>query len=78
MNKNGHRKLYFLTYKSMVEAASFILAAQGFAQRADQYRAIKSKSVGGSGESNGVEIRSVIHRITREKYILKKVSKEAP
>ena len=37
---NGHRKLYFLTYEQMLKAAEYLLAAQKFSNRIDQYKVI--------------------------------------
>jgi hypothetical protein len=38
---NGHRKLYFLTYDHMLKAADYLLAAQKYDKRIDQYKIIE-------------------------------------
>ena len=37
---NGHRKLYFLTYEQMLKGAEYLLAAQKFSNRINQYKVI--------------------------------------
>ena len=65
-----NRKLYFMTYDRMLEGASYILAAQGFHQRVNQYKTLKTLNSNGPAE---IELRSVIHRVTREKFLLKQI-----
>ena len=69
-DKTGkNRKLYFMTYDRMLEGASYILAAQGFEQRVSQYKVLKRLS---TAESE-IELKTVIHRVTREKFLLKQI-----
>lgn len=36
-NHQGHRKLYFMTYEQMLAGADFLLKAQKFQKRLEQY-----------------------------------------
>ena len=56
----------------MQDAIKFVIQeAQGFTHRADQYEVLKSVELG----SDSILIQTVIHKLTREKFILKKFSK---
>ena len=63
---NGHRKLYFLTYDQMVKAADYLVEAQKFSKRIDQYKVIEALP------DNEVSDRKLVkHRLTGEKFVLK-------
>ena len=71
----GIRKLFFLSHDQMLSALDLLIrVGQKFARRADQYQVIDQKL---SGE---VVLRRkvVIHKLTRQKYILKTIPHDAP
>lgn len=68
----GHRKLYFLTYEQMVKSVDYILLAQKYKKRIDQYKFIEQLP------NNEVSDRKLVkHRQSGDKFILKQIPKTA-
>ena len=63
-----------MTHEKMLEGFRFILAAQGFKNRLDQYKSTKRVN----SENPIIGIRLVSHRYTSEKFVMKMVPLDAP
>ena len=73
--QEGIRKLFFLSHDQMLSALDVLIrVGQKFARRADQYQVIDQKL---SGEVV-LKHKVVIHRLTRQKHILKTIPHDAP
>lgn len=65
-----HRSLYFVSYEQMTAAAGrLICGAQRFSRRVDQYELIRAVP-----ESVVIPCHLVRHRVTREKFFMKKIA----
>lgn len=70
--KNGHRNLYFLTHDQMLKAADYLLLAQKYTRRIEQYGIIEDLP-----DNEVCDRKLVKHRQTGEKFILKSISQSS-